>query len=269
MKKNISKIYPKISVITPSYNQKDYLERTILSVINQKYQNLEFIIIDGGSTDGSIEIIEKYQEYIHYWISEKDSGQSNAINKGIMHATGDWICWQNSDDVFLDGCFEELCEVINENQDANLIFGNIILIDSDDILIRELNYVKPNFNSIFYEGMVISNQSAFWKKNVHIHIGYLSEKFTYAFDYDWFLRLSKLGKIIHVNSFWGAFRIQSMAKTSLFPEKYKSEFESIRNQYGSTINLKWLYIFRRFMLLILMGNFNYILRGIRRRFYFN
>ena len=237
-KKN-SNSFPIISVITPSYNQKDFLERTILSVLEQNYPNLELIIIDGGSTDGSVQIIKKYEKYIKYWVSENDLGQTNAINKGLKIATGEWVCWQNSDDVFLHGCFKELAKIINDAPELNLIFGNLKLIDQNDNFIRNIKYVQPNFNSIFHEGMVISNQCAFWRASVHQQIGYLNENYSYAFDFEWFLRLSKLEKIKHVNTFWGAFRIQPNAKTVVYPESYKSEFEVIKSSYNININLKY------------------------------
>src|SRR6185369_4233383 len=119
---------PKISIVTPSFNQAPFLERTIQSVLDQGYENLEYIIIDGGSKDGSVDIIRKYSSRLAYWVSEPDSGQSDAINKGLRSASGDWLAWQNSDDVYYPGAFASLARAAAAHPDAGLITGDMAMI---------------------------------------------------------------------------------------------------------------------------------------------
>ena len=223
--------FPKISVITPSYNQGAYLERTILSVLGQNYPNLEYIIIDGGSSDNSIEIIQKYESQLAYWVLEKDSGQSNAINKGLRLATGDWVAWQNS----------------------------------DDAIINNLIYVKPSYRSILAEGMVLTNQAAFWKRGLHQEIGFLNEDIHFGFDYEWFLRVLNSSKAAHVNRVWGNLRLHNDTKTANFQTCVNSEYALIRKGRESTIFIKRYYQLRRLFLLLLQGDWSYALRGISRR----
>ncbi|MEZ5010012.1 MAG: glycosyltransferase family 2 protein [Chitinophagales bacterium] len=118
----------KISIITPSYNQAEFLEDTITSVLHQNYPNLQYIIIDGGSSDGSVEIIKKYENQIDYWISEKDSGQTHAINKGFSKVTGDIICWLNSDDIYFDYTLSAVANYFNENPDIDILWGDVFRI---------------------------------------------------------------------------------------------------------------------------------------------
>lgn len=264
--KNID-FFPKISIITPSYNQAEYLETTILSVLDQNYPNLEYIIIDGGSTDRSVEIIKKYSPQITYWISEKDHGQSNAINKGIARATGEWIAWQNSDDIYYPGSFLALKDAIEKRSNANLLIANMMMIDSKGNKIRDILYVKPTLGALLAEGMVLTNQSAFWRRNVHEKIGFLNEKLHYAFDYEWFLRLTSLGNAYHIDSIWGGWRIHDEAKASLHPEKFKLEFQNVISEYKYFKWFKWIYFLRRMILLVFQGKAKYLTRGIVRRIF--
>ena len=258
-------ILPKISIITPSFNQVKFLERTIQSVLNQNYENLEYIVIDGGSTDGSVELIKKYQSNISYWVSEKDGGQSEAINKGLRLATGELVAWQNSDDIYLPGAFEEIAKSFVNSRGIDLFIGNMNLIDEEDRIIENLKYVKPTYKSLIAEGMVLTNQSAFWARGVHKKIGYLNESLHYGFDYDWFLRVLNVGKGAHINKTLGGLRMHSATKTHNFQELFKLEYEKILHNKKLSRTQKIQYKLRRLLLMIKMGEFKYILRGFKRR----
>lgn len=258
-------IFPKITIVTPSLNQVDFLERTILSILDQRYPNLEFIIIDGGSTDGSVELIKKYQKYLAYWISEKDNGQAHAINNGLKRATGDWVAWQNSDDIFYPGTFYALADAARKNTQSSLIIGNMNLIDEEDEVINDLKYVTPTYQSLLAEGMVLTNQAAFWRRNIHEKVGYLDENLHYGFDFEWFLRVLKNSRATHVNQTWGGLRMHSQTKTAQFQELFDQEYAQIREgRQVSTVQLR-LHQLRRLSLMLARGDLPYILRGIRRR----
>ena len=122
-------VFPKISIVTPSFNQAQFLEETILSVINQNYPNLEYIIIDGGSTDGSVDIIKKYEKHLTYWVSEPDNGHGHALNKGFSTTTGEIMAWINSDDKYYPSTFATVAEIFNKFSDINWIHGKNSRID--------------------------------------------------------------------------------------------------------------------------------------------
>lgn len=255
--------YPRLTVITPSYNQADFLDRTICSVLNQGYPNVEYIIIDGGSTDGSVEIIKKYADRLTYWESTPDNGQAHAINKGLQRATGDWIAWQNSDDIFYPHSFEYIAQAIKSNVDANLVIGDINLIDEHDKVIRPMRYVRPTYKSLLAEGMVLTNQAAFWKRSVHTEIGWLDENLHFGFDYEWFLRLLKdTNSSTHIPKILGALRYHNETKTSLNQEDFKTEYALILTKHDDIRPNKVLYQLRRTLLTLLNGNFLYFFKGL-------
>lgn len=258
---------PSITVVTPSYNQAAYLERTILSVLNQGYPNLEFIIIDGGSTDGSVDIIKHYSSQLAYWESTPDRGQSHAINKGLQRATGDWVCWQNSDDVFYPSAFLLVAQAVQKSPQLDFIIGDINLIDEADNLIRPYCLVRPTYKSILAEGMVLSNQAAFWKRAIHNEVGWLDESLHYGFDYEWFLRLLKYtNKSYHISEFLGALRFHKETKTSLYQEKFKNEYSTILEDRKLSTSVKIFYKVRRLVLLLKYGRLDYVFKGLKFRF---
>lgn len=176
-------LLPKVSVVMPSFNQKEYIERSLLSLINQCYPKLEIIVIDGGSTDGTIEIIKKFESYITYWISEPDRGQSDALNKGFAIATGDIYGWLNSDDIYMPDALNIAVETFQQNPQKGIVFGDWLSIDKhDNVLEYEYAFPLNNWHSI-YEGVSINTQAMFWRREVHFRFGDFDVSLFNTMDY--------------------------------------------------------------------------------------
>ena len=203
--------FPKLSIITPSFNQGEFLEATIQSVLNQKYPNLEYIIIDGGSTDESAQIIKKYESHLTYWVSEKDKGQTDAINKGILKSTGDILGWINSDDIYMPGAFNHVIRAFQTHSDCSVVHGDRILID------RHSNVVGwtflPPFNPMQY-GFNVCSETAFWKRNAMDKVGILKTNLRFAMDLEFFCRLYSTGSFIKLDEYLGCFRCYAENKSS-------------------------------------------------------
>lgn len=221
---------PKISIITPSFNQADYLEETILSIINQNYPNLEYIIIDGGSTDNSVEIIKKYEKHIDYWVSEKDNGQSHAINKGFAKATGEILNWINSDDVLVEDALIKIADAYLKRKNDNIvILGHGYEIDEKGKVLgeRKVYLSDKREPSLFLniEGNPIQ-QSIFYSKKLLNEVGGINPLLRYPMDID---LLTKFGffnpEIIIVEEFLASFRKQPNSKT--ISQDYKMLLEKI------------------------------------------
>jgi len=175
--------FPKITIITPSFNQGRYLEETIRSVLDQNYPNLEYIIIDGGSTDKSVEIIKKYEKRLAYCISEKDSGQSEAINKGLARATGEIVTWLNSDDYYEPGTFKLIAETFRNNENVSIVHGKTFLF-GESIAKKTVGLNKDIEAWEYLPSMKIPQPSSFLSKKVFDAVGPLNEKLHYAMDFE-------------------------------------------------------------------------------------
>jgi glycosyltransferase involved in cell wall biosynthesis len=264
--------YPKISIVTPSYNQVEFLERTILSVLNQNYPNLEYIIIDGGSINGSVEIIKKYEKYLAYWVSEKDRGQADAINKGFQKSTGEILAWLNSDDTYLPETFYNVAKSFKRNPEADLIFGNIYFIDESDKRIGELRFTEFDFNTLIYEGGNLHQTGTFWTRKIYEKVGGLNSNYKFCMDYDFFCRVTKVGKLCHLRKFLANFRMHANAKSSTIGHIGCKEHKEIMRRYISKDLNRWdlkynkfICTIRRFNKYIMQGDIDYILKGFIRR----
>jgi glycosyltransferase involved in cell wall biosynthesis len=206
--------FPRVSIITPSFNQSKYLEETIQSVLNQNYPNLEYIIIDGGSNDGSVEIIQKYANRLFYWVSEPDEGQSAAINKGLRHATGEIWAWMNSDDAFLPRAIITAVDWLDSHPDCGIVYGDCIWVDEEG---NEINRQVSNpFDYVAYLSECnnfIPSSSTFIRREVTDAIGLLDESMDMVMDMDYWLRAGWLYPIEHLAVFLSVFRVYPEAKT--------------------------------------------------------
>lgn len=225
--------YPKISIIVPSYNQCEFIEETIRSILLQNYPNLELIIIDGGSNDGTVDIIKRYDSWINYWISEDDKGQSYAINKGFQKVTGDWVGWQNSDDIYLTNAFFDALALLNDNHDADILYSNAMTIDEESKLIHKLRYAPFNFGELKYSGWGITNQACFFRKAI-IDQFRINEELKYTMDADFFWKIANARKkFVHSKNYWGCFRYHNEAKTSNINMTVGwEEYKALRKRYN-------------------------------------
>lgn len=224
---------PKVTVITPSYNQGHLLERTILSVLNQGYPNLEYIVIDGGSTDHSLEVIKKYERYLTYWSSKPDNGQSDAINKGLAMATGEWVGFQNSDDLFLPGALSALMEAAMRNPNADVTTGHLLHINENDSVIDVQLVVPTRMRLQLGLGPQFHNQATLWKRCWLNQVGLPREDMQFCFDYEYFTRLIRHGaRVCYVDRYIGAFRIHRNAKSSTMLDVATREDAMVREMYG-------------------------------------
>ena len=226
--------YPKISIVTPSFNQGAFLESTILSVIGQFYPNLEYIIIDGGSTDGSIDIIRRYQEHLAFWESVSDKGQADAINKGFQIATGDILAWINSDDMYLPHTFRFIAEYFRSNCNNKIVFGNCLHFNEKTKRVYgsdvELSHKKLDISLCDY----IIQPSCFWSRQIWEKVGPLYLDLAFSLDWDWFIRAKKLNiKFEPISEFLSIYRIHAQHKSGVGGQDRIYELARIYEKYHS------------------------------------
>lgn len=231
---------PKISIVTPSYNQGQFLEETIQSVLEQNYPNLEYIIIDGGSSDNSVDVIKKYESHLTYWVSEKDNGQTHAINKGLRRATGEILTWLNSDDLLLPCAVSMVADFFERYPDAGFVYGDCHVINENGTLFYVSKAVPFERNLLFYGRCLISQPASFFRRNVLDRIGYLDESFDFAMDIELWIRAAQ-SRIKFDALFYplAAARVHGKAKTTSERHKMIQQHKIIIARYRK-IGFKFL-----------------------------
>ena len=206
--------FPKISVVIPSYNQGHFLEETILSIVNQKYPNLEIIIVDGGSGDNSLDIIKKYEYHLTWWVSEKDKGQSDAINKGFARTTGDIVTWLCSDDLYTAGALKRVAEIFSQlPDDVGLIYGGAKLFGDNVKPSEAYGYENAQLER-YISGQAFPQPSGFFKRKYLLEAGaWVREDLHLGMDYDLFARLGCVCTFHSVKEIFSLYRLHDASKT--------------------------------------------------------
>ncbi|HMZ42820.1 MAG TPA: glycosyltransferase family 2 protein [Anaerolineales bacterium] len=200
-----------VSIITPSYNQAAYLEQTLLSVLNQDHAPIEYIVVDGASKDASVEIIKKYSDRLAYWVSEKDGGQAEAINKGFARATGEIIAWLNSDDYYLPGAVSAAVKMFEANPEMVLVYGNMLAVDEHGKTFNTLTYKQLTLEDLLCF-QIIGQPAVFMRRSALQKTSGLDSTFHFLLDHFLWIQLAQHGKILHADQTWAAARYHAEAK---------------------------------------------------------
>lgn len=226
---------PLVTVVTPTFNQAKFLERTIQSVLMQDYSNLEYIIVDGGSSDGSVEVIKKYEKRLAWWVSEKDRGQTDAINKGFARTRGEIIAWLNSDDTYEPGAIREAAEYFVRHPEISAVYSQANYINENDKIIGRFPAAQTDYKKLRRGFVHVPQQACFFRADIWKKIGPLDASFYFAMDYDLWVRLAKEAPMAYIpEKTWANFRLHSDAKTISADDRCWPEMLKVHYREGGS-----------------------------------
>ena len=221
-----------VSVITPSFNQATFLEATIQSVLAQTYPNIEYIMIDGGSDDGSLEILERYKKYFTYWHSKKDKGQTDAINQGLTLAKGKYQAWINADDILLPHAVEEAVAYLENHSNTGMVYGQADFINASGKIIGQFPAAQTDYKKLLRGYVHVPQQAAFWRSDLWKKVGPLDNSFFFAMDYDLWVRLAKVSQVKYLARKWAEFRLHGESKTMINDMRAWPEMLKVHRREG-------------------------------------
>lgn len=234
----VESVRPTVSIVTPSYNQGPYIEETIRSVLGQESPGLEYIVVDGGSTDDTLEILRKYEAHLR-WLSEKDRGQADAINKGFRAARGEILGWLNSDDTYLPGAIRKVVEYFRTHPDVDMVYGEGYHVDEGGEVIERYS-TEPFDRRRLAEVCFICQPAAFFRARVFREVGPLDASLSYALDYDYWMRIAARCRIGHLNEYLANSRLHRGTKTLSRPVEVHAEIlRTVRKHYGR-VPTRWI-----------------------------
>ncbi len=234
-------IYPLVTIVTPSYNQGHFLRETIQSVLSQDYPALEYIIVDGGSTDNSLEIIRQHADRLAWWVSEHDEGHADALNKGFAHSKGEVLAWLNSDDTYQPGAIRQAIDYLLAHPDVSMVYGDANLIDDQGKYLGRFPARQTGYARMLQGYVHIPQASTFFWSRLWKQVGPLDLSLKYSFDYDLWVRLAKLAPVVYVPQVWANFRLHEAGKTVYLDDRcYPDMIRVARREGGGKIS--WLVI---------------------------
>jgi glycosyltransferase involved in cell wall biosynthesis len=224
-------LQPLVTIVTPSYNTAAFIEQTIVSVAEQDYPAIEHIVVDGGSGDGTLEILRRHPHL--RWLSEPDGGQADAINKGFRLATGQIVAWLNSDDYYLPGAVSQAVEALRAEPLCGMVYSNFVVVEEDGC--EEGRYEAPEWDLAreIERGNFVPQQTTFFRREALDAVGLLEERYHFAMDYDLFIRIGKQFPVRRVDDWWAAFRIHPSSKTIALTKRFWSEEREISRRHGA------------------------------------
>ncbi len=235
------KLSPLVSVVTPSYNQARYIESTMLSVLNQDYDSIEYIIIDGGSSDGTKEILKRYAHSLAYWVSEPDNGQTHAINKGLQKAKGEILAYLNSDDVYwTNNVIGRVVTLFNQNPSVDFVYGDSCILNAENKYVRPIRHPGFDKQRLFSDARYfISQPSVFFRKRVIDNIGLFDESFHFKMDREFYIRAVKSSAFLYCPELFSGFRTHAEAKSNPNNARLcRNEWHRIQAKHGIPRNIK-------------------------------
>ncbi len=232
---------PLVSIVTPSFNQVQFLEQTILSVLEQDYPHIEYLIVDGGSTDGSLELIQRYAPHLTWWVSEPDQGQTDAINKGFSHARGEILAWLNSDDTYQPGAISQAVEYLQSHPEVGMVYGDANLIDASGNIIGKFPARQTDYRRLRRGYVHIPQQASFFQASLWKQVGPLDPSFYFAMDYDLWVRLARISELHYCPNLWADFRLHGSGKSVVADNRCWPEMLRVHYREGGSW-FSWLVI---------------------------
>ena len=236
---------PLVSIVTPSFEQARFLEETLRSILSQDYPRFECIVVDGGSTDGSQEIIRRYAPRLAHWVSEADLGQADAINKGFALARGEIFAWLNSDDTYNPGALGEAVEYLMAHPAIGMVYGNAYYIDAEGKRIGRYPARQTDYRGLRRGVNNVTQQAMFFRSTLWRMVGPLDPSFYYAMDYDLWVRLASVTPIAFHDRYWANFRLHGESKSMIAAARAWPEIVRVHFRDGGS---RWSILYARYLL---------------------